>query len=349
MPLSTLTAASLAPRAHSVYSRIISRTLAAGTTTAAYYATLSVSATTLLADLCLSAGQRALIGRVCMDLPRTCPDYYRDSGPEETLAKTHAVISHCKRIDPSGRIVRPIITPRFAPSCQRQTLSSLGQLAKDQNLPIQTHISENKDEIRLVHEIFDGRPYAQVYDDHGLLTDRTILAHAIHLSDEEIALVKEKRAKISHCPASNTSLGSGFCPVRKLRDAKIEVGLGTDVSGGFSVSVLEAVRQCCLVSRMVGYNQGGGEEGTRWNIRVAEGLYLATVGGAHVVGQGNEVGRFKEGFRWDAQEITLESAEGKVDIFGWETWPERVEKWVWNGDERNVKRVWVDGKLVHER
>ena len=193
----------------------------------------------------------------------------------------------------------------------------------------------------------------EVYDHHGLLTQRTILAHAVHLSREEMRLVKQRKSKVSHCPASNSALGSGFCPVRELLDEGIEVGLGTDVSGGYSPSILDAVRNACIVSRHIGYVNGGD---SRFNLSVAEGLWLATMGGAKVVGMKGRLGGFDEGMLWDAQEILMGDVDSSgggedtgVDIFGWETWEDRVAKWVWNGDDRNVRRVWVGGKMVHER
>ena len=341
-------------RAKSVYTRVISRTLSHGTTTASYYATIHVPATNLLATLAHTIGQRAFIGRVCMDNPETCPDFYRDETTEETLAATHASIAHCRQLDPTGTLVAPILTPRFAPSCLESTLTALGELAKsDENLRIQTHISENTSENELVKEMFPKHDsYAGVYDAHGLLTPRTILAHAVHLTKSEIELVKSREAKISHCPASNSAIGSGLCPVRELLDAGIDIGLGTDVSGGYSASVLEAVRQACLVSRHVGFLKGGD---SRYNIGVSEGLYLATMGGAKVVGMEGKLGGFEKGMLWDVQEVGLGSAGDElggettaVDIFGWESWENRVAKWVWNGDDRSVKRVWVGGRLVHQ-
>lgn len=340
-------------RAKTVYNRVVSQTLAHGTTLASYYATIHVEATNALADICLKKGQRALVGRVCMDDPRQCPDYYCDSGTEDSICKTEACVEYCRKIDPQGILVQPIITPRFAPSCQKHTLEELGKLSQREGVKIQTHVSENLNEIKLVKEMFpDHGTYAEVYDACGLLTDRTILAHAVHLDRQEIALIRQRKAKISHCPASNSALGSGFCPVRELLDEGIEVGLGTDVSGGFSVSVLEALRQACLVSRHVGHLKGGD---SRYNISVAEGLYLATAGGAKVVGMEGRMGGFEVGMFWDAQEIQLaevsreSEAAGNVDVFGWESWDEKVAKWAWNGDDRHVRRVWVGGRLVHQR
>ncbi|KAJ4511565.1 hypothetical protein HRR83_004397 [Exophiala dermatitidis] len=341
-------------RAKAVYNRVVSRTLANGTTTASYYATIHVAATNLLADTAFARGQRAYIGRVCMDRPETCPDYYRDESTDETIANTQASIDHCKSLDPSGELLAHIVTPRFAPSCLPETLSRLGELAKDQNLRVQTHISENLNEIKLVKQLFpDQASYSDVYDHHGLLTPRTILAHAIHLSRDEMRLIKCREAKISHCPASNSALGSGFCPVRVLLDEGLEVGLGTDVSGGYSSSILDAVRNACMVSRHVSYLHDG--DG-RYNVGVAEALWLATVGGAKVVGMEGRLGRFEVGMLWDVQEIVLgnvdsngDGDDAEVDVFGWESWEDRVDKWVWNGDDRNVRRVWVGGRLVHER
>ena len=293
-----------------------------------------------------------------MDDPSTCPDYYCDESTEASMAATHACISHCRSLDSSGALIAPILTPRFAPSCLPDTLTALGALAKqDPSLRIQTHISENLNECALVASMFpDQSSYAGVYDHHGLLTSKTILAHAVHLSKDEVALCKARNAKISHCPASNTAIGSGLCPVRDYLDAGIDVGLGTDVSGGYSASILEAARQACLVSRLVGFLHDGDQ---RYKVGVAEGLYLATMGGAKVVGMEGKLGGFEQNMLWDVQEIELGSVgqQGKldgqqeqgVDVFGWENWEDRIAKWLWNGDDRNVRRVWVGGRLVHGR
>ncbi|KAK4149605.1 hypothetical protein C8A00DRAFT_18733 [Chaetomidium leptoderma] len=377
-------------KARQVYTRVIRKTLSHGTTCAAYFATIDVASTNLLADLCVAAGQRALVGRVCMDVQGSpdC-DYYRDATAESALASTHASIAHMRTLDPTMSLVRPILTPRFAPACSLPLMRALGTLARETNLPIQTHLSENKAEIALVKSLFPPATtgatddsYAAVYDAMGLLTPRTILAHAVHLTAAERALVVARGAKVSHCPCSNSALGSGLARVRWLLDAGVVCGLGTDVSGGYSASVLEAARQAALVSRLVGVTGGGkgGEreklsvekekerekeeekEGERQKLSVDEVLFLATRGGAEVVGLEDKVGGFEVGMEWDAQLIGLgtvgeggevEGGEddegGNVDVFGWESWPERMAKWVYNGDDRNTKKVWVKGRLVHER
>ncbi|PGH17464.1 guanine deaminase [Helicocarpus griseus UAMH5409] len=369
------------PTAHTVYNRVVARTLSHGTTCAAYYATIHVPATNLLANICHTRGQRALVGRVCMDDPTICPSYYRDDCAASSLSATKESIAHIHALDPSQTLIRPIITPRFAPSCTHTSLSQLGALAASTSPPtaIQTHISENVNEVALVAELFpDSKSYADVYDSAGLLTPRTILAHAVHLSPDERALIAKRSSAVSHCPASNSALGSGFCPVRQLLDDGIAVGLGTDVSGGWSPSVLEAVRQACLVSRHVAFRDENekkdvinGEAGAerkspnREKISVEEGLYLATRGGAGVVGMQDAIGGFEVEMWWDAQMVEIgglvegnDSGEGgdeggcgssNVDVFGWESWEEKIAKWVWGGDDRNVRAVWVAGRLVHGR
>ncbi|KAH7136514.1 hypothetical protein EDB81DRAFT_82012 [Dactylonectria macrodidyma] len=353
-------------KARQVYTACIRRTLLNGTTTAAYYATIDVEATNLLADLCLSLGQRALVGRVCMDNPDICPDYYRDESAEASLDKTLQTIQHVRKIDPNFDLVSPILTPRFAPSCASESMRGLARIHQATDLPIQTHLSENKGEIALVAKMFpESSSYTAVYDDHGLLTPRTILAHAVHISEDEAKLIAKRGSKISHCPCSNSVLTSGTARVRWMWDRDITVGLGTDMGAGYSPSILEAARQAALVSRHLAMGIDDADpEHQRSKLTIEEALYLATRGGAAVVGLEDRIGAFEKGMEWDAQLIGLgvvsevgvaSEAEGQggdggnVDMFGWETWEERIAKWVYNGDDRNTKKVWVKGRLVHSR
>jgi guanine deaminase len=337
-------------RARRVYNRVIDSTLSFGTTTCAYYATIDVPATNLLADLAYQKGQRALIGRTCMDNQEYNPDYYRDESTEAAINATWEVINHVQALDPSGDLVAPIITPRFAPACTNESMSELGKIAAEKNLPTQMHIDENVREVALVAQMYPQYDsYAATYDANGLLTNRTILAHAVHVTDAEIALIAARGSGVSHCPDSNSALGSGIAPVRKMRDAGIAVGLGTDAAGGFSPSLLDNVRQAFLVSQLLSFQEG---QNSSLIIPVAEALYLGTMGGAKVVGMEGRLGGFQKGMLFDAQEITLGSDAdevGDVDIFGWENWSDRVMKWVWGGNADNVSRVWVGGRLVHQK
>ena len=354
------------------------------------------------------------------------PEYYRDTSPQTAVKDTEDTIAHIKALDPKYALISPIITPRFAPSCSDELLSSLGKLAKTEDLPIQTHISENRNEIALVSSLFPAHDhYAGVYDAHGLLTPRTVLAHGVHLSKDERALVKERGSSVSHCPVSNSSLSSGICRVRRLLDEGVKIGLGTDVSGGYAASVLAAAREAGIVSRIlagqVGWVEDEGEEigrveakqtpntattsdtmandkeqasaqaseqRERIKLSPEECLYLATVGGARCLNLETKIGTFEVGKEFDAQiveveQITLPSIDqsgeggggaqkdradagvgtggiadevslakedqGLVQLWGNESWSDRIAKWVFCGDDRNTRRVYVKGRLVHER
>lgn len=286
------------------------------------------------------------------------PEYYRDESPQESVEKARECIEHVRRIDPDFELVSPIITPRFAPSCSTESLLLLGHLHKETGVPVQTHVSENENEIALVRALFpDSKHYTDVYDTAGLLSSKTILAHAVHLEPGERKLIKARGAKISHCPASNTALTSGCAPVRELLEEGLDIGLGTDVSGGYTPSILAECREALFVSRNVAITCGKPET----KLAVEEALYLATRGGAKVVGLEGRIGGFEVGKEWDAQMIRLhrveegegeesdEEDQGLVDVFGNESWEDRVAKWVYTGDDRNTVAVWVKGKLVHKK
>lgn len=367
----------------------VSRSLSHGTTTASYFSTVHVPATNLLALICRHRGQRALVGRVCMDCPDTCPDALRDESAAEGVRRSRESIEYCRALDPGGELIRPIITPRFAPSCTPEALSGLGALAAETGALVQTHVAENVSECALVAGQYpDCKSYVDVYEQNGLLRDNTILAHGVWFSAAERRLIRARGAGVSHCPLSNIALGSGMCPVRKLMGEGVKVGLGSDVSGGWSESLLENVRGAVGVSRLVGApvpraRYFGGEEGEEepWRtvgpvdedakLSVAEALWLGTRGGADVVGLKGKVGGFEVGMEWDAQMVLLNQMDpacviagvgkGKgglpgvwsptqhlpVDVYGWESWEDKVSKWVFCGDDRNTAAVWVKGRLVH--
>lgn len=177
-----------------------------------------------------------LIQKCNMD--RNCPDYYIEPSHEESLAATEALIEFIRSLPPPmdffetatspftlDHTVQPILTPRFAISTSPELLTALGNLAKsDPTLHIQTHISENLNEVAFTKELFpNSKTYAGVYDDFGLLRNNTILAHAVHLEDAEMELIKDRNAGISHCPTSNFNLSSGVAKVGEYLDRGIKV------------------------------------------------------------------------------------------------------------------------------
>ena len=301
-----------------------------------------------------------------MDARAQTPEYYRDESADDALAKTRQCIDYISsELDPNGELIVPIITPRFAPSCSRKCLDELGKLHKSTGLLCQTHIAENKGELALVRELFpECQTYANVYDTAGLLSEKMVLAHAIHLTEEDKNLISSRGAKISHCPVSNTALASGNARIRELLDIGLDIGLGTDVSGGYSVSVLEAARHAVLVSRQVAMtlddgDTGRGDNSTKANemkLSLSEALYLATRGGARVLGLENAIGAFEVGRSFDAQMILFNKREEEpdedetnpVDLFDPDSLDRSVAKWFYCGDDRNCVAVWVKGRLIHK-
>ena len=329
--------------ARSVYDRVVRQTLRQGTTFACYYSSIHAEATEILAELCVEHGQRAFIGKCNMD--RLAPDDCREE-TSVSLSETHRCIDFCRRLDPTREQIEYCVTPRFAPSCTPDLMHCLGEIARLQDCPIQTHISENEAEIAMVRQLFpDRQSYLDVYNSHGLVGRRTILAHAIYLDEVELATVKAQDAGIAHCPASNTGISSGEAPVREMLDLDLNVGLGTDVSGGYTASILDSARQACLVSRHRVIHSGD----KRLALDVAESLYLATLGGARVCKVQHRLGNFLPGKSFDALLIDLsQSRKGRVDIFPGEDDRKMIEKWHWNGDDRNIAKVYIQGKVVLE-
>lgn len=341
-----------------IYSKVIERTLLNGTTCASYFAAIDTETTKVFADLLLKIGQRGFVGKVCMDHNDPYPQY--EETTENCKKSTYEIIEYVKRINPDNEIlVKPIITPRFAPVCTRELLLFLGETSQKHDLPIQTHISENKGEIELVNNLFpDCENYAEVYNSHGLLQESTILAHAIHLDEKERSVIKEKGCSISHCPTSNSFISSGQAPIRKyLYDDHINVSLGTDLSGGFDSSILGVIKNSILVSHHVSITSNKNE-----NISINDAIYMATQGGAKAVGMPDIIGTFDIGKKFDAQLINVGGSTSSIDIFEWQI-PQHDEnlelkekkmvdllgKWVFCGDDRNCCLVWCNGRLVLDK
>lgn len=319
-----------------VYTKVIERTLAHGTTTAAYYTTIHLESSKLMARLCSALNQRAYIGKVCMN--QNAPDYYIEPSVEESVQSTEHLIEYISQLN-DDKIV-PVVTPRFAPSCNDDLLTKLGELGRNNNLPIQTHLSENINEINWVKELFPkSYNYTDVYDSHGLLYEKTILAHCIHLDDDELSTIKTNESGISHCPISNSCLASGECPTRKILNYGIKVGLGTDISAGYSPSILEVARHAHMVSRHLSKH----ENDPLAKLSIVECLYLATMGGAHVMDLQKQIGSFEVGKKFDVQLIDLAAKGSPIDLFPWEKEHDILDKWFFQGDDRNVANIWVNG------
>ena len=338
--------------AEGVYTRLVETLLAHGTTTALYFATIHLPATQRLAEICLALGQRGLVGRVGMDHPEQCPEFYRDASAESAIADTRRLIDFIRAMpgNDSG-LVRPVVTPRFVPACTDALLEGLGALARETGCHVQTHCSESGWE----HEHVKARcgcTDTEALDRAGLLGRRSVLAHGNFIEPPDVARIRSRGAAVAHCPLSNIYFAGAVFPLRVMLAEGLHVGLGTDIAGGASASLFEAARQAVASSRLLESGtdpavpaEQRGVPNSRIDTRTA--FRLATAGGGEALDL--PIGLFRPGYAFDA--ILLQSGlpDGNL-VFGpdedGDTILQRIVMGAGRGD---IARVWVAGRSVRSR
>ena len=312
--------------AREAYGSFAEALLKTPTTRLSAFGTIHEDSTLILMDILGKAGFHGYVGKVNMD--RNSPDSLVED-TDESIASTRSFIERSSAYSS----IRPIITPRFIPSCSDRLLKELGRIASGLSIPIQSHLDENRSEIEWVASLCPwARDYASAYDSFSLLTDRTIMAHCVWMTDDEIDLLKARGTYIAHSPTSNLNLSSGISPVRHFLDKGLRVGLATDVAGGSSLSLLTVMQDAVKASKM------------RWRLQddsakplsLSEAFYLASKGGGSFFGS---VGSFEPGF--DADIVILDEAEGfRTSCHSIE---ERLEMAVYRSSELPVKEKYIRG------
>ena len=336
-----------------VYSDLVKQLLARGSTTAVYLGSAHLEASIALADICANMGQRALVRKTVMDDPVANPDYYRDKSPAQAIEDTKTLIKEVEMIGRASRTdVWPVITPRFIPSCTDEVLQGLGNLAAEYDVYVQTHCNEGQWEHDVVLERFGTTdPYA--LRDFGLLREHSIMAHCPYLTEEEGEMFAELGVSIAHCPMANSYFSSAVAPVRRFREQGIHVGLGTDISGGYSPSMYENIRQAVLVSRLletgVDAQRPEAERGLgQARISLLEAFWLATTGGAEALGL--PVGTFQPGRAFDLQIVDVKREYYNLMGFGVYNSPEdQLARILYLSTPENVRKVYVQGRLVCDK
>lgn len=320
--------------ADQAYRRFVEDVRRGPNTRACVFATVHRPATIRLMDLLEESGLCAMVGKVNMD--RNCPDTIREASAAASAQSTRDWL---ERIEGRYRRTRPILTPRFIPSCTDELMGELGKLQRQYGLPVQSHLSENRGEIAWVRELCPGaKHYGDAYHTYGLFGGPacpTIMAHCVYSEGEEAELLKEQNVFIAHCPASNTNLSSGIAPVRRFLQDGLRVGLGSDVAGGTHTSIFKAMADAIQVSKL------------RWRLvdqslpplTVREAFYLGTLGGGAFFGK---VGSFAPGYEFDA--LVIDDArytpQGRMEL---ET---RLERTVYLSDERDIRHKFVQGRKI---
>ncbi len=303
------------------------------TTRACIFATMHREATELLMDLLEKTGLKTMVGKVNMD--RNSPDNLREESATISAEDTVRWITETVE---KYRNTKPIITPRFIPSCSDELMKYLSKIRIEWDLCVQSHLSENQSEIAWVRKLCpESLGYADAYERVGMLggTYKTIMAHCVHLSEEEENLLLRNGVYVAHCPQSNTNLASGIAPIRRYIKKHMKIGLGTDVAGGFSSSVLRAIVDTIQVSKLRSHIVG--EQLTPLSFE--EAFYLATRGGGEFFGK---VGSFEKGYELDAVVIDDSRLLSPNEL----TIRQRLERMVYLSEMCSIKAKYVAGSCL---
>lgn len=339
--------------ARKVYQDVVSTLLANGTTTALYFATVHKDASLLLAQICVEKGQRGLVGKVVMDNLDQTSEFYRDHDTQTALKETEDFILEVNELAKTTKQgVYPVVTPRFIPSCTDEALKGLGELAAKYDTYIQSHCSESDWEHGYVQDRFQKNDAFALHD-FGLLRDKSVMAHCNFLNDDDADLFAETGTAVSHCPISNAYFANSVIPIAHLHSKGIDIGLGSDISGGFSPSLYDNAKQAVISSRMLedGVNTRlpAEERGIPHSrITINKAFYFATAGGGESLSL--PIGRLAENFAWDVQIIDTTTATAKLPIFDEQEDLEDVfQKIMYLVRPENICEVWVQGEKVHSR
>ena len=316
-----------------VFSNFIHDLWRFGTTRSLVYSSIFKESTELLMDMFIESGLGAYVGKVNMD--QNSAEYLTEN-TEKSIKSTEDIILKYKDKSP---LVKPIITPRFVPTCSGPLLEGLGKLAKRYEIPVQSHLNENTFEIVWVSELFpESKNYSSVYNDFGLFGQtKTIMGHCVYNNKDEMKLMSKNKVYVAHCPYSNLNLSSGMMKTREYLDMNIPVGLGSDISGGHSLNMTSVMIAAIKMSKMVWLES----EKQLAPLTLSEAFYLATKGGGSIFGK---VGSFEDGYEFDALIIDDSSL-----VFGSNlTLDERLQKFIYIGDDRNILERYVSGSQIKE-
>ena len=334
--------------AERMYRRFVHDLWRFGTMRSCVFATIHTESTHLLMRLFQEAGMGALVGKVAMN--RNCPKGLSESveamieGYErlEVRDERLEVLDGDSHLSPLTShllppLVRPIITPRFVPSCTPEMLRACGELAAKYQMPVQSHLSENKDEIALVRTLEkESSCYGDAYNRYGLFGQTpTVMAHCVWSEGEELELMKKNNVMVAHCPTSNFNVASGMAPIRHFLDEGLRVGLGSDISGGHDLNIFRMMVYAIQVSKMH-YQQNH----DRPVLTLSEAFWMATKSAGSFFGT---VGSFEPGYEFDA--LVIDDSDLNHDHY---SLLERLERYIYLGDDRQIVHRFCRGKEITE-
>ena len=298
--------------------------ISCGTTTSVVYVAPYRLACESAFEIAADMGIRAFIGQTLMDI--NCP--------ETMCQKTERLLQEAfdlyHRWHDKNKLLDYIFSPRFAPVCSSLLMKEIGLFAQKNDAYVQTHLSENINELMLIKKLFpDYKHYTDVYKNHLLLTPKTLLGHCIHVSDQELDIIRDTKCKIIHCPDSNFFLHSGIFPLQRINKKGISIAIASDVGAGTSLYMPE-------IMKMFIYRQ---------NMPVPslqEALYYSTLGSAVVLGKEDLIGSIEEGKEADL--VFIEFPQGEELLL------ENILSWlIYLSSNKSVISTYIAGQEVYTR
>mgnify|MGYP001445916662 CR=1 FL=1 len=317
--------------AREVYRKLARELIACGTTRVCMFSSLHTDATLILMEELEKAGVTGYVGKVNMD---------RNGGvnlqetTEESIRETERWLAECGRFSH----VRPMLTPRFTPSCTDELMAWLGKTAEEEHLPIQSHLSENDREIEWVRQLHpDCRQYWETYAKFGLWNDRTLMAHCVWSDERERAAMKDAGVTVVHCPDSNVNVCSGTAPVRAMLEEGMKVALGSDIAGGDHLNMFDVTASAIRASKVRQMTDPAHPA----FLTVPEAWYLATSAGAAFFG---EAPGFAPGNPLHAMVLSDDALPQSHPL----TARERFERCIYRRQQGALRAVWSAGRKVYE-
>ncbi len=319
--------------ARSVYRKLAAELIENGTTRVCMFSSLHTDATWVLMEELERAGVTGYVGKVNMD--RNGAPGVLEETTEGSMAETLRWLEGCGDF----AHIRPILTPRFTPSCTDELMAFLGRLAAERDLPVQSHLSENQSEVAWVRHLHpDCEQYWETYAKYGLWTNRTLMAHCVWSDRQERTAMRRSGITMVHCADSNQNMCSGVAPVRRALDEGIKVVLGSDIAGGDHLSMFDVTASAIRASKARHLMD-------HWDtpfLTVPEAWYLATSAAAALFGE-------PAGFAPGASLHAIVLEDGQLPQPHPLTAQERLERCVYRRQPEAVREVWSAGRRVLSR
>jgi guanine deaminase len=309
------------------YRALAAELIQSGTTRVCMFSSLHRQSTLILMEELEKAGVTGCVGKVNMD--RNGGENLQET-TEESMRETLQWLDQCGDFPH----IKPILTPRFTPSCTNELLAFLGELAAKRNLPVQSHLSENTAELEWVRRLHpDCSQYWETYAKYGLWNSRTAMAHCVWSDERERAAMGQAGVTAVHCADSNLNLCSGVSPVRKLLDEGVKVALGSDIAGGDTLSMFDVIASTIRTSKVRRILDDWKTD----SLTTAEGWYLGTSAGAAFFGA-------EPGFAVGEPLHALVLDDGKLPPLS--SAEERLARSICRRQEGTVRAVWSAGRRV---